>query len=86
MLTVPGWSAVRIPTVKTYPFVHPGIDTRTESFGTGFCSWAETTPVVNKPVTKRVCAKKKTRYVVKKVHGKRKKAKKLVCVKWRVKR
>ena len=34
----------------------------------------------------RVCAKKKTRYVVKKVHGKRKKVKKLVCVKWRVKR
>jgi PKD repeat protein len=39
-----------------------------------------TTPVVNKPVKKPSC-KKKVRYVVKKVHGKRKKVKKLVCVK-----
>jgi PKD repeat protein len=38
-----------------------------------------TTPVVNRPVRRLVCVKKKTRYVVKKVHGKRKKVKKVVC-------
>lgn len=45
------------------------------------------TPVVSKPGTKPVtkprrCLKKKTRYVVKRSHGKRKKVKKVVCVKW----
>jgi hypothetical protein len=28
------------PAVKTYPLVQPGMKTRTESFGTGFFSWA----------------------------------------------
>jgi hypothetical protein len=41
-----------------------------------------TKPVTN-PFTKpRRCLKKKTRYVVKRSHGKRKKVKKVVCVKW----
>jgi chitodextrinase len=39
-----------------------------------------TTPVTAKPVKKPRC-KKKVRYVVKKIHGKRKKVKKVVCVK-----
>src|SRR4051812_21042685 len=33
---------VRGPAVNTYPFVHPGIDTRIESFGTGLFSCART--------------------------------------------
>ena len=38
------------------------------------------TPVISKPVTKPRC-KKRVRSVVRKVHGKRKKVKRIVCVK-----
>jgi hypothetical protein len=35
---LPASFAARGPTVKIYPLVHPGTDTRAESFGTGLFS------------------------------------------------
>jgi hypothetical protein len=48
---LPGSSTVRRPAVKTYPLLHPGIDTRMESLGTGLVSCAKGTALNRATVT-----------------------------------
>jgi hypothetical protein len=42
---LPGTSVVGRVAVKMYPLAHPGIETRAESFGTGFGSCADNMPI-----------------------------------------
>jgi hypothetical protein len=51
--TLPGSCSVRGPAVKIMPLVHPGIDTRAESFGTGLVSCATSDPLNTATATAR---------------------------------
>src|SRR3954447_24459212 len=56
-----GSSSVRAPAVNTRPFEHPGTNTRTESFGTGFFSCAPSAPLT---ITATIAAPNRMRVLI----------------------